>query len=135
MPHTVAAVLYGAVILALFALDRDRSTRVSAALWIPVIWTSVGASRAISQWLGGFSTLEWKAFNIGVATDKIGLGAVGLVFGLASVWRVFEETRAGRPQHMGPVIAHAVLVAMTLYVFQLANSATSFVCFLLGTFL
>ena len=261
MPPAIAAAVYGAVILGLFALDRDREARVSLALWIPVVWTSIGASRSVSEWSAGvtpllknpdefidgnaldrnllaglvaialmvlfvrgkrtgatlrangpilvfflygalsmfwsdfpdvtfkrlikafgnvlmvmivltdrnpgeavkkllarigflliplsvllikyfpqygrgFSTLEWKAYNIGVSTDKNDLGAIALVFGLASVWRLIAAIRSEeRPRRVGPLIAHGFLVAMTLYLFQLASSATSFVCFVLGVFL
>src|SRR5437870_1930094 len=52
MSASIATVVCGFVILALFLFDRDRKSRVSSALWIPVVWLSMGASRAVSQWLG-----------------------------------------------------------------------------------
>jgi exopolysaccharide production protein ExoQ len=36
----------------LFFLDRDKSTRNSKALWLPVIWLWIVGSRPVSQWLG-----------------------------------------------------------------------------------
>ena len=39
-------------ILGLFYLDRDKSVRVSAALWLPVIWLWIAGSRSVSSWLG-----------------------------------------------------------------------------------
>src|SRR5436309_1823865 len=53
MSPGVATVVYTFVILALFLLDRDRRYGVSSALWIPVAWVSIGASRMVSQWLAG----------------------------------------------------------------------------------
>src|SRR5437879_13828860 len=51
MPQGVATVVYGLVILALFLLDRDRESRVSSALWIPVAWVLLAGSRMFSDWL------------------------------------------------------------------------------------
>src|SRR5271168_4972579 len=39
-------------IAGLFFLDRDKSTRNSKALWLPVIWLWIVASRPVSVWLG-----------------------------------------------------------------------------------
>src|SRR5258705_7933453 len=36
----------------LFWLDRDRDTHTSTALFIPIVWLSLCASRTTSQWLG-----------------------------------------------------------------------------------
>jgi O-antigen ligase len=52
MPSSIAAVLYGTVILLLFWLDRERKSQTSFALWIPVIWFAIAASRPVSAWLG-----------------------------------------------------------------------------------
>jgi exopolysaccharide production protein ExoQ len=56
MSTLVATVFYGSVILGLFILNRDRKSRVSKALWIPVVWVSICASRFVSQWLAGAAT-------------------------------------------------------------------------------
>jgi len=39
-------------IAGLFFLNRDKSTRNSKALWLPVIWLSIAGSRPVSSWLG-----------------------------------------------------------------------------------
>jgi O-antigen ligase len=52
MPPQIATIVFALGILGLFLLDRDRKARVSPALWIPVAWVSIGASRMVSQWLG-----------------------------------------------------------------------------------
>jgi O-antigen ligase len=51
MPPSVATVIYAILILILFWLDRDREIRPSQALWIPVIWLLLSASRPVSLWL------------------------------------------------------------------------------------
>jgi exopolysaccharide production protein ExoQ len=44
---TLATVL---IIAGLFAMERDRSVRISKALWIPTAWVLIAASRMVSQW-------------------------------------------------------------------------------------
>jgi exopolysaccharide production protein ExoQ len=51
MPRVVALLLCIAFILWLFAVERKRRTGVSAALWIPILWVLIIASRPVSQWL------------------------------------------------------------------------------------
>ena len=53
MSNSVAVVAYAFLILTVFLLNRDRGSRVSPGLWIPVAWVSIGASRSVAQWLGG----------------------------------------------------------------------------------
>jgi len=257
MSSNIATVVCGLVILALFLLERDRNSRVSSALWLPVVWLSLGASRSVSQWLGGVQSVEtadqlaegnpldatifagllaaglgvllarrrhartflrangplllfffycaasvlwsdypfvafkrwtkavgdlvmvlvvltdpeptgavkrlltrpglvliplsillikyyphlgrgfslWTAdgWNTGVATQKNGLGFVCLLFGLGSFWYLLESLRSGeRTRATGPLIAHSAILAMALWLFSMANSATSFSCFLIG---
>jgi O-antigen ligase len=50
MPASVATAGYISVILVLFWLDRDREVRPSRALWIPVLWFLIAASRPVSLW-------------------------------------------------------------------------------------
>jgi exopolysaccharide production protein ExoQ len=52
MSSGVASVVYAGVIVALFWFDRGRESGVSAALWIPVAWLALSASRTVAQWLG-----------------------------------------------------------------------------------
>lgn len=85
--------------------------------------------RAYSEWTGA-------AYNIGVATGKNGLGYVALLFGLGGVWRLCEALRGNDNGRLtGPLIANSVLLLLVLWVFQLANSATSLFCFLMGSIL
>src|SRR5271168_1324224 len=54
MPPQIATVVCVFVILGLFKLNRDRTARTSAALWLPVVWLWLAGSRALSQWLAIF---------------------------------------------------------------------------------
>jgi exopolysaccharide production protein ExoQ len=48
----IAFLICIAGIAGLFFLDRDKSTRNSKALWLPVIWLWIAGSRPVSSWLG-----------------------------------------------------------------------------------
>lgn len=48
----IALLISSTGIAGLFFLNRDKSTRNSAALWLPVIWLWIVGSRPVSAWLG-----------------------------------------------------------------------------------
>jgi exopolysaccharide production protein ExoQ len=84
--------------------------------------------RYYHRWLG-------TTFFSGVAVEKNGLGAICLVFGLGTVWRLLnlftgdhQDMQRGRR-----LIAQGVILAMILWLFSIANSVTSLVCLLMGT--
>ena len=52
MGSPLAFLICSVGILGLFYLDRDKSVRCSAALWLPVIWLWIAGSRSVSSWLG-----------------------------------------------------------------------------------
>src|ERR1700731_3117417 len=54
MPPKIAALVWFIGLVGLFWLDRDTTAKTSKALWIPVIWLSLGTSRMLSQWLTAF---------------------------------------------------------------------------------
>jgi exopolysaccharide production protein ExoQ len=256
MPPTIAAAVFALLIVGLNVLDRDKESRVSPALWIAVAWIFIGASRMVSQWLGGgigdsaeaylegspldrniltaliiaglivlvargrrtgaflganapimvfvlycaisclwsdfplvaskrltkalgnlvmvlvvltdpdprfavrrvlarcgflliplsvllikyypeigrdYIKWEWTSVYLGVATDKNGLGAICLVFGVASLWRVIQVfCEKDSPRKARQLAAHGILLAMTLWLFGMADSSTSMACFLLA---
>ncbi len=81
----------------------------------------------------GYNPWVWTPYYTGVATTKNLLGMISLIFGLGSLWRIFQEFRNGdRKRITGPLIAHGALLAMVLWLFWVANSVTSLSCFLLG---
>jgi exopolysaccharide production protein ExoQ len=107
MPASLATVVFAAVIAGLFRLNRDPSSKTSMALWLPVIWMFIGASRMASQWLGieplGAldQTLEGSPF------DRLFL-AILLVAGLMVL--------AARAERVGELLRdNAVLVVFFLY--------------------
>lgn len=52
MNPTFELVLCAVGIASLFFLDRDKTTRPSKALWLPVAWLWINSSRPVSEWLG-----------------------------------------------------------------------------------
>src|SRR5437867_2831365 len=127
----------GNLVMVLVVLtDPDPSAAVkrllarSAFLLIPLSVLFIKYYPALGQrynpWTG------W-AYYSGVATGKNGLGYVCLVFGLASVWRVLEALRGRESRRRaGQLIAHGVVLAMALWLFWKADSATSLGCFFIG---
>lgn len=47
----IATIIYLLGILGLFAMEQDPRNRASNALWIPIIWLLINASRPVSMWL------------------------------------------------------------------------------------
>src|SRR3989454_10571239 len=101
MSPSIATVVFGFLLLGLFLLDRDQKSRTSPALWIPVAWVSIGASRAVSQWFGVTPAmgspeqyLEGSPFDRFILT---GLLAAGLMVLLARERRAGTLLRANGP--------------------------------------
>src|ERR1700722_8763296 len=53
MTFWLALLICSTGIAGLFFLDRDKATRNSKALWLPVVWIAIAGSRPVSAWLGG----------------------------------------------------------------------------------
>jgi O-antigen ligase len=83
-------------------------------------------ARYYDQW-------EWDTYYSGVTTNKNALGAICLLFGLASAWQflaaLFGPDRPGRVRRL---IAHGTILAMVAWLFPLARSMTALSCFLVG---
>ncbi len=81
----------------------------------------------------GYSRWTWEPFFTGAATEKNALGAICLIFGLGALWRVIEAFRdTTATNRLGSLAANGIVVAMTLWLFIMADSATSLACFALG---
>ena len=62
MPPFVALVLWLVLLVALFWWDPAKESKTPLALWVPLIWMFIMASRLPSQWLG---------FQVGSATESL----------------------------------------------------------------
>jgi exopolysaccharide production protein ExoQ len=83
--------------------------------------------RTYSNWFG-------QAVYVGVTQNKNTLGMITLLLGLACVWsffQAFEDRR--RTRKSGPLVAQGVLLAMVIWLFWMARSATSLSCFLMAS--
>jgi O-antigen ligase len=90
MPALVATVIYALLIAGLFWMDRDRKARVSAALWIPVVWVFLAGSRLVSEWLNpGLSLDNPDQYLEGSPLDRLVL--MGLL--AAALWVLVARGR------------------------------------------
>jgi exopolysaccharide production protein ExoQ len=85
-------------------------------------------SRGYDQWTGGQSLL-------GVTLNKNALGVVTYVLLLGAVWRVLSLLRSEEPlpYRRRHLLAQGTLLALGVYLLMMANSATSTMCFVIGT--
>src|SRR5882724_5338339 len=101
LPATLATVIYALMILGLFFLNREKKSGVSRAVWIPVGWLLIGASRPISVWLGAGPMLESPdQFLDGSPLDSVifaGLEMGALVVLLTRGARCTALLRSNRP--------------------------------------
>jgi len=78
------------------------------------------------QWSG-------KAMYSGITTTKNLLGMVCLVFGIASLWRLFTAFRERHTRLRIPhLVAHTAILVMAAWLLRMCNSMTSIACLLLA---
>ncbi len=81
-----------------------------------------------------YSPWSWVPVPVGVTTNKNTLGMTCLLLGLGSVWRFLETYREEKSRHRTrALIAHGTLLIMVFWLLWIANSATSFSCFILAS--
>ena len=101
MPPTIAAAVFALGIVGLFWLDRDRDTPTSRALWIPVVWLLVAASRPVSAWLSMTPPIDQpNAYLEGSPIDRLVLAALltlGLIVLIKRGRQVSSLLRANLP--------------------------------------
>jgi len=100
MSGHVAIIVFALGILGLSTLDRDRTARTSKALWIPVVWLSIGGSRMVSQWLQMAPPSSVDQYLDGSPLDRnilMGLLALGVMVLLSRGRQVETLLRANGP--------------------------------------
>jgi exopolysaccharide production protein ExoQ len=70
MPPSLALSLWFFILLAMLYFDPAKEPRTSLALWVPVAWMFIVASRLPSQWLGGQMETAVQALEEGNALDR-----------------------------------------------------------------
>jgi O-antigen ligase len=86
--------------------------------------------------LGRVYASHWDAtvYYAGVTSDKNMLGMTCMVFGVGSVWCFLQELQRDKhTRRIGTLIAHGAILAMVFWLFRMANSMTSFSCFLMAS--
>lgn len=113
-----------------FAAIKRVLTRVSFIL-VPL---SVLIIKYYPELGRGYKAATGTPVYFGVATNKNILGVVCLISGLASLWRLVSDYRGREQGHRARrLIAHATVLAMTLWLFWMAKSLTAFACFLIAS--
>ncbi len=85
MVRVIASIICALLIWQLFRLNRESDVRTSKALWIPVVWLFLAASRNVSEWLqyspDGVSDqyLEGSPLDRAVLTAILALGVIVLL--------------------------------------------------------
>jgi exopolysaccharide production protein ExoQ len=83
MPPSLALLLLVVTVIGLLRFDPAKEPGVSAALWVPLIWIFIIASRLPSQWLGGQVGQAAEALEEGNALDRsISLALILLAIGI-----------------------------------------------------
>lgn len=100
MTPGLAALIFAVAILGLFLLDRDRESRTSPVLWLPVFWLVLGGTRNVSEWLAGPTTFSADQLLEGSPLDRNILSAlilIGVIVLLARGRRTVELLRRNAP--------------------------------------
>jgi O-antigen ligase len=70
MPPVLALVLWFVLLLLLFWFDPAKEPDSSIAVWVPLIWIFIVATRLPAQWLGGYAGQSAQALEDGNPIDR-----------------------------------------------------------------
>jgi len=83
VPPSLALFLWFVLLMALLYWDPAKDRKVSAAVWVPVIWLFILGSRLPSQWLGGSAGSAAQALEEGNPIDRtVSLALILLALGI-----------------------------------------------------
>ena len=100
MSPAIATAAYALGILGLFFLDFDPDSRPSKALWMPVLWLFIEASRPVSSWLQMAPPTSAGTYLDGSPLDRavfLSLSIAGLLVLVArhrQIWMLLPTNRA-----------------------------------------
>jgi exopolysaccharide production protein ExoQ len=94
MPPFLALLLWLVFLIGLLYFDPAKESRISPALWVPLIWMFIVGSRLPSQWLGGSVGTAAQAFEEGNPLDRtilfiLILLAIGILMSRSFQWGDF----------------------------------------------
>jgi exopolysaccharide production protein ExoQ len=93
MPPALALVIWLVLLLGLLCLDPARKPETSLALWIPVAWMFIVASRLPSQWLGSQTGSAAQAYQEGNSLDRAVFLCLMLLAAAVLTSRSFQWTK------------------------------------------
>ena len=70
MPPPVALTLWAVLLVLLLIFDPAKDSRVSVALWVPLLWMFIVASRLPAQWLGVGTVAQAQTLEEGNPLDR-----------------------------------------------------------------
>jgi O-antigen ligase len=82
-----------------------------------------------------YGAWDWRTYYSGVTTNKNTLGVICMLFGLGSAWRFLAACHSRAKCRTEQLLAHGVILVLVIWLFWIANSMTSFACFLLASIL
>ena len=94
MPPSLALFLWFVILVVLLRFDPAKSSTISVALWVPVIWIFIIGSRLPSQWLSWGMTTVSAALEEGNPVDRtinsaLILLAIGILASRSFNWETF----------------------------------------------
>src|SRR2546426_2212572 len=95
MPPSLALLLWLILLLALFRFDPAKDPRASLALWVPLIWMFIVATRLPAQWLDSSDLGQSaQALEEGSPIDRSFLSllillAIGILVARSFKWGAF----------------------------------------------
>jgi exopolysaccharide production protein ExoQ len=110
---------------------REAIKRFFARVGFVLVPLSVLYIKYYPQIGRGYDRWDGRAFYNGVAPSKNLLGCILLVVGLPCLWR-FVRAFYEKPNRMSALVVHGTILGMTLWLFNISDSATSKSCFALG---
>src|ERR1041385_2389261 len=129
----------GDLIMVLIILTDAEPTTALRRIYSRVGFVLLPASLLMIRYsdLGrGFDPTTGNPWNIGVTTNKNSLGLITFVLALGALWNFFTLLRAGdQPNRGRHLLAQGALLGLSLAVLGQAHSATSTVCFVVGSVL
>jgi len=94
MPPFLVLLLWLVLLLALLCFDPARDPGTSGALWVPLTWMFIIATRLPSQWLGSRASQSARSLEEGNPLDRtflflLILLAIGILVSRSFNWRAF----------------------------------------------
>jgi exopolysaccharide production protein ExoQ len=113
MPPSLALFLWLIFLLGLLLFDPAREPKTSLALWVPVVWMFILASRLPSQWLGGQAGYSSERLEEGSPLDRTILSvlillAIGILMSRSFQWGAFFARNAALTAFLSFALLSAV---------------------------